>query len=123
MDTREDREECASMLEKLSKVLSYVSVSTQKRQAAGFLANSPAPGSLWGSGLAGPQAGDGDALPLAPQGASLTLRHRLLLAVHFHTDANPFFLTLRCFSADTFAALGWKNKQERLNGTSWRWEH
>lgn len=99
-----------------------MSIFTQTQRAAGFCASQQAPRSLLGSLLTGPQAGDGDALPSASQGASLTLRHRLHLAIHFHTDANPFFLALRCFSADTFAALVWKNKQERFNGTSWRWE-
>lgn len=81
---------------------------------AGFPAILWAPGSLLEFRLAGSYAGDGDALPSAPQRASLALRHCLLLAVRFHTDANPFFLTLGCFSADTFAALSWKISERVL---------
>lgn len=92
------------------KCPSYADILIRQQRAAGFRASHGAPGSLLGSCCAGRYAGDRDALPPASKGASLTLRHRLLLAIHFHTDAKPFFLTLRCFSADTFAALVWKNK-------------
>lgn len=64
------------------------------------------PRSLLGFCSTGLHAGDRDALPSTSQDARLTLRHRLLLAAHFHTDIKPFFLALRRFSADTFAATG-----------------
>lgn len=79
-------------------------------------------GSLRGRRPAGPYAGDRDAPPSAPERACGTLGHRLLHTVHFHADAKAAFLALRCFSADTFAALGWKDKWQRLNGTWRRWE-
>ena len=75
---------------------------------------------LRGLGGAGPDAADGDAQSPAPQDAGLALRHRLLPAVHLHADAKSCFLALRGGSADTFAALGWKKKRERLDGTWWR---
>ena len=70
----------------------------------------PAAGSLLGVPLARLYAGDQDALPLTPQGACLTLRHRPLLAVHLHADADAFLLALGGLSADTFAVLGCKGK-------------
>lgn len=76
---------------------------------------------LRGLGGAGPDAGDGDAQSSASQDAGLALRHRLLPAVHLYADAKSCFLALRGGSADTFAALGWKKKRDRPNGTWWRW--
>ena len=73
-----------------------------------------------GLGGAGPDACDGDAQSSASQDAGLALGHRLLPAVHLYADAKSCFLALRGGSADTFAALGWKKKRERLNGTWWR---
>lgn len=55
-------------------------------------------------------ASNRQALPSASQDSSLTFRHCLLLAVHFHTDTKPFILALQCFSADTITALGWGKK-------------
>lgn len=74
-------------------------------------------GSLRGPRSAGPRAGDPDALPLAPERAGRTLGHRLLHTVHFHADAKAAFLALRCFSADTFAALGIAFSPERTGTT------
>lgn len=70
----------------------------------------PRAGSLLGTPLTRLYAGDQDVLPLTPQGAGLTLRHRPLLAVHLHADADALLLALRGLSADTFAALVCKDK-------------
>ena len=74
---------------------------------------------LRGFGGARPDAGDGDDLSLASQDAGLTLCHRPLPAIRLHADAEPCFLALRGGSADTFAALGWKKRRERLGGPWW----
>lgn len=91
------------------------------RHSDGWTPSKPmATRSLLGAPLAGHDAGDRDALPLTPQGASLTLRHRLLLAVDVHADAGPLPLALRRFSADTLAALLCKRKRDRLTGAARR---